>query len=103
LQASPEWSKAHLEEAPDTVISALTQELEILLQISITPLIENASTQRWRYARVSRKESHAPTYLFDAKSDLGLCGDYFSSSRIESAFLSGHGLASTFAQNHPKN
>ena len=103
LQASPEWSKKHLEDTPETIISALTQELEMLLKISITPLIASASTQRWRYARVSGKMSQAPTYLFDAESDLGLCGDYFSSSRIESAFLSGHGLASAFVQNLQKD
>lgn len=98
LQASPQWSIQHLEDSPETIIATLTAELEKLLHISISPYIEKATAHRWRYARVAGKTSHATPYLLDPVSHLGLCGDYFSSSRIESAFLSGHALANQWTE-----
>ena len=98
LQASPKWSIQHLEDAPETIIATMTAELEKLLHISLTPCIEKATAHRWRYARVAGKTSHVTPFLFDHVSHLGLCGDYFSSSRIESAFLSGHALANQWTE-----
>jgi predicted NAD/FAD-dependent oxidoreductase len=92
IQASPNWSEKYLEEEGTLVSERLIMELEGLLKTNINAFIQKKSAHRWRYARLA--ESKNPNrFQYSARNHLGLCGDYFSTSRVESAFLSGLELA----------
>ena len=88
IQASPEWSTAHLEDEADSVTIALTQDWAETLGIAApTPL--SATAHRWRYARSGKAGKDA---LWDANLKLGVCGDWLLAPRIECAWLSGTAL-----------
>ena len=92
IQASPRWSTSHLENDPEEIVQALVLEMAKLVQTPLQSFIEYAAAHRWRYARVLpiKKESR---FRYSSENKIGFCGDYFSTSRIESSFLSGHELA----------
>jgi renalase len=88
IQASPEWSSAHLEDEVDSVTMALTQHWAETLGIAApTPL--SATAHRWRYARSGKAGTDA---LWDAGLKLGVCGDWLLGPRVECAWLSGTAL-----------
>jgi renalase len=89
VQASPDWSRAHLEEGADAVAHAL---LAALAEAHGQPLPETLSLQahRWRYARTTAKGG-AP--LWSGQMRIGACGDWLAGARVEAAWRSGHDLA----------
>ncbi|MDP1874157.1 NAD(P)/FAD-dependent oxidoreductase [Phenylobacterium sp.] len=89
LQASPDWSRDHLEDAADTVAEAL---LDLLAKAEGQPLPARLSLQahRWRYARTTA-QGGAP--LWSAEMWIGACGDWLARARVEAAWRSGHDLA----------
>lgn len=89
LQASPAWSRAHLEDAPETVCAALLEALEAAAGV---PLPEPVMTQahRWRYARSAQGQDQA---LWSPSAGLGCCGDWLIGPRVECAWDSGQALA----------
>ena len=93
VQARADWSQAHLEEPAETIAEALAEALLVLSDNQ--PKLIASAAHRWRYARV--EVSHGPGYLWDSGQNIGLCGDWLSGPRVESAWLSGHclGLAMT--------
>lgn len=93
VQADPEWSATHLEDAADAIIAAMTEALEKAGRIVLPkPII--AQAHRWRYAMVpKRSDADATPFLWDAEKQIGLCGDWLSGPRIENAWLSGRALA----------
>ncbi len=89
VQAGPDWSREHLEEAPAEIVPKL---LGALAEVTGSPLPEPAvaSAHRWRYARsgtLGRDD------LWDAGLRLGVCGDWLLGPRVECAWVSGHRLA----------
>lgn len=89
VQATPDWSVAHLEDDPSRVLTDLlalfAMELGVPLPVPLT-----ASTHRWRYAR----SGNAGDGLFwDAGRRLGVCGDWLLGPGVECAWLSGTRLA----------
>ncbi len=88
LQASPDWSDAHIEDSPEQVSSALVTEFQGLTGAG-TP--DYVAAHRWRYARVVQP-ADTPS-AWDADLRLGLCGDWRIGARIEDAWLSGRHLA----------
>lgn len=88
-QASPDWSKRHLEADPDWVAITLKAALSNLLETELPPAIGQAS-HRWRFARSGAEGSDA---IFDRDRRLGLCGDWLIGPRVEAAWLSGTALA----------
>ena len=52
--------------------------------------IEVTSLQRWRFANSIK--STADKSYFDSNLNIGLCGDWLISGRVESAFLSAKDL-----------
>ncbi|OYU69265.1 MAG: NAD/FAD-dependent oxidoreductase [Alphaproteobacteria bacterium PA2] len=89
LQASPAWSRTHLEASAEEVIPALLGALFDSLAISPAhPIAQSA--HRWRYARSGTQGSGA---LWDPRRCLGLCGDWLLGPRVEAAWLSGTRLA----------
>ena len=90
LHAGPDWSEAHLNDEPDTVARALTEELVRLTGVEL-PHIEHRGAHRWRYALPAQPA--AAGCLFDAERGLALAGDAYNGGRIEGAWLSGMAAA----------
>ncbi|MDO8901364.1 MAG: NAD(P)-binding protein [Phenylobacterium sp.] len=89
VQASPDWSRTHLEAGADQVAQAL---LAALAEATGRPLPAVLSLQahRWRYARTTAKAG-AP--LWSAETRIGACGDWLAGARVEAAWRSGRDLA----------
>lgn len=89
IQASPDWSSAHLEDPAQAVIDALLPAFAIRAEIALsTPIY--AAGHRWRYARSGAVGQGA---LWDKAARLGACGDWLLGPRIECAWQSGQALA----------
>ena len=86
LHASPAWSAAHLEEAPDAVGPQLLAAFAAALWRPVPEPIYRA-VHRWRYSPGADPEARAT--LFDADAGLAVCGDWLGGGRVEGAFLSG--------------
>lgn len=97
VQATPAWTQAQLETAPEAVsaslIEAFTQSIEVA---QITP-IEQPSVHRWLYARRTPGLPAAEPTRWSSALGLGVCGDGLSHSRVEQAYLSGFTLAQQIA------
>jgi len=89
LQASADWSRAHLEDAPDTVQRALLAAFADHIGAGSTAVIAT-SVHRWRYAKVEALNHGA---IWNADIRLGGCGDWLLGPRIEAAWHSGQQLA----------
>ena len=100
IQASPEWSREHLEETPDDVISALLDQFSHILG-STLPQLLYASAHRWRYARSGNAGETAA--LWNQTMRLGGCGDWLLGPRVESAWLSGQHAGKLLGQSGSNN
>ena len=89
IQASPEWSCAHLEDNAETVAAALLAELA---EANGGPLPRQlgATAHRWRFAKSGTAGEEA---LWDAEKRIGVCGDWLIGPRVEAAYMSGLLLA----------
>lgn len=90
VQASPTWSRDHLEDDPDLVTTALLATFAAVIGQPL-PLALATAAHRWRYARSGSAD--APC-LWDAEQRLGVCGDWLIGPRVEAAWRSGVALAS---------
>ena len=89
LQATPTWSREHLEDDETTVVDALLAALAVETdQILPKPTVRIG--HRWRYARVEATNRGA---LWNAETGIGAVGDWLIGPRVESAWLSGRMLA----------
>lgn len=86
LQATDDWSAAHLEDDAASVEQTLLAAFRELGG----PEAVSASTHRWRYANC---EAGTIGSAWDAELAIGLCGDWLHGGRVEGAWLSGHHLA----------
>ena len=93
LQASPDWSRHHLEDPAEAVGQAL---LAAFAERIGAPLPEPMVLQvhRWRYARSSAGSDLA---LWSGATRLGCCADWLAGPRIECAWDSGQALARLMA------
>jgi predicted NAD/FAD-dependent oxidoreductase len=89
VQADPDWSRRHLEEAPATIIGPLLDALATVTDRPL-PAATSAAAHRWRFARSGSLGGDA---LWDRDLRLGVCGDWLIGPRIEAAWLSGRRLA----------
>jgi renalase len=90
LHGTHAWSQEHIELSPERAAD--------LLLSAFRTVIANSSighhflkAHRWRYANADRPLDDGP--LWDAESQVGVCGDWCMGNRIESAYLSGMQLA----------
>jgi predicted NAD/FAD-dependent oxidoreductase len=90
LQASPDWSAAHLEAEPDWVIAELTALFAEIAGQAL-PAAVHGEAHRWRYARVT--EPLGQPFIWEAGLGLGAAGDWCMGPRVEAAFQSGVALA----------
>jgi renalase len=89
VQATPDWSRRHLEAQPDEVAATLAAAWSTQLQVALPASIGMAS-HRWRYAR-SAADGAGP--VLDPGRRLGVCGDWLIGPRVEAAWRSGAELA----------
>ena len=93
VQASPEWSRAHLEDDKTTVAAALLTAFADAVPGNLPPTI-HVAVHRWRYAKAGNAMVEAGC-LWNGDLRLGACGDWLIGPRVESAFVSGWHLATT--------
>ncbi|WP_306096077.1 NAD(P)/FAD-dependent oxidoreductase [Qipengyuania flava] len=91
VQASPDWSRAHLEDEATAVETALLDQLADAIGAPLPPRLA-ISAHRWRFARSGSAGEEA---LWDAQQRIGVCGDWLIGPRVEAAYLSGLILAET--------
>ncbi len=89
VQASAEWSREHLEDDDARVQAKLLKAFAEVTGIRAEPT--HAQVHRWRFAKTMAPLGRS--FLWDASSGLGACGDWCLGHRVEDAFVSGLELA----------
>ena len=98
IQASPDWSREHLEQAPHDVAAELLALFFAAAGLAASPTVFLAA-HRWRYARSGAVKSGV---LWDQDLRLGACGDWLLGPRVENAWLSGRALAAAVLASDPQ-
>ena len=92
MHARPDWTRRHLEDAPESVSHMLLESFSAVIGIPIGSMdAVHVSAHRWRFALAS--EPRHEGVIWDHASQIGLCGDWCSGSRMEGALLSGRAAA----------
>lgn len=86
IQASADWSRAHLELDKAEVADKLFASACEVFDTSPTPFFLDA--HRWRYAFVENPAGRP--FTLNAVDGVSLCGDWHLGSRVEDAWRSGH-------------
>jgi len=89
VQASAAWSQEHLQDDPARVQAKLLKAFAEVTGIRAEPAF--VDTKRWLDAKTT--EVLGQSYLWDASSGIGVCGDWCLGHRVENAFISGLELA----------
>jgi renalase len=98
IHASPEYSRAILEQSPEEVSAVMLAHF--FDQAGIAPVEPiHCAGHRWRFAKAPpvTGQGVGELALWNADSGLGVAGDWLVGPRVESAFLSGHALAKLIA------
>ena len=90
LHASADWSQEHLEDNKDEIIVSLLTEFNRITSFSDYKLIFSTA-HRWRFAE--NDINYGEESVWDPDNKIGFCGDWFSESIIEGAYLSGKNLS----------
>lgn len=85
--ATTEWSQKNINLTKDEAGELLIQEFKDLT--GVQPTIYQSHL--WRFARLEHATHHG--HAFDDGLQIGLCGDWTSTEKIEGAWLSGQALA----------
>lgn len=97
VQASAAWSQEHLQDDPERVCAKLSRAFTEITGIRAQPV--HAQVHRWLYAQT--EQALGVTHLWDAKNNIGICGDWCLGRRVEDAFVSGLELALHINNNMP--
>jgi renalase len=89
VQASAAWSREHQEDDAPRVKAKLLKAFAEVTGIRSEP--DYAEVHRWRFAKT--ETPLGKKYLWDAKTGVGICGDWCIGHRVEDAFVSGLELA----------
>ena len=92
VQASPEWSEAHLESDSAWVAEVL---LQAFAQLG-APQPQAWTAHRWRYADTGYPLNRGCAW--EPASGLGVCGDWLNDGTVQGAWLSGTALAQRVLQ-----
>ena len=93
VQASPEWSKVHLEHDPDWIAQQIARELTDTFGIQVKPVLSH----RWRYARPTDPKTTTQKGIYQVDAGLWIAGDYLAGGRVEGAYLAGFEAAERLA------
>ena len=103
VQSTNSWAEQHLDDDSREVQRVLWQELERLMAKTL-PEPQYSRLHRWRYANTLLTPKATPDVspdqdcLVDSELQLGVCGDWLTGGRVESAYLSGLALATELKQ-----
>ncbi|MDA0251578.1 MAG: NAD(P)-binding protein [Actinomycetota bacterium] len=89
VQATPAWSRRHIDADSDAVTADLLAALSMALGVTLPTRI-GVAAHLWRFARSA---PGGPGPILDPDRGLGLCGDWLIAPRVESGWLSGTRLA----------
>lgn len=89
IQASAAWSQEHLNDDPSRVSAKLIKAFAEVTGIYAQPA--HTQIHRWQYAQTVK--ALGKPFLWDAKTKVGVCGDWCIGHRVEDAFISGLELA----------
>ncbi|WP_406625882.1 NAD(P)/FAD-dependent oxidoreductase [Acidovorax sp. SDU_ACID1] len=89
VQASPAWSREHLQDDAARVQAKLLKAFSEVTGIRAVPT--HSEVRRWSYAQTQSPLGRP--FLWDAATGLGACGDWCLGHRLEDAFVSGLELA----------
>jgi predicted NAD/FAD-dependent oxidoreductase len=89
--ATTDWSAAQANLTKDEAAPLLSAGFETLT--GYRP--QTYQTHLWRFARLDHASHHGQ--LFDPDLQLGLCGDWTSTEKVEGAWLSGQAIARDIA------
>jgi len=89
VQATPQWSAAHLEMTPDAIAPHLLDALGAATGAPLPAPIAH-SVHRWRYALSAGTGLGC---LWNEAQRIGACGDWLLGPRVECAWVSGRRLA----------
>jgi hypothetical protein len=90
VHADPDWSEDHMEEAPETIETAMIEAASEATGEALADA-EVCRLHRWRYARADVPPG--PASLVDTERRLAACGDWCVGGRVEAAFTSAMDLA----------
>lgn len=85
-----DWSLQNSKTSKKEAADFLRKQFVDLTGIAIQDT-EVVFAHRWKYA-APEKFSLTSSYYLDAKTNLGICGDWFMGGRVEGAYLSGYHL-----------
>ncbi|WP_233259489.1 FAD-dependent oxidoreductase [Ramlibacter sp. WS9] len=89
VQASAGWSQEHVDDDPHRVQAKLLKAFSEVTGIHAEP--SHSEVHRWRWAKTQKPLGQS--HLWDAKSGIGVAGDWCLGHRVEEAFISGLELA----------
>tara|TARA_B100000674_G_scaffold83427_1_gene57796 strand:+ start:849 stop:1904 length:1056 start_codon:yes stop_codon:yes gene_type:complete len=95
LHASPEWSRAHLEDDKERVIEKLLAALRDVSGVKL-PKLHSVQAHRWRYARTEVPLGRSQ--LNGMNGRVIAAGDWCLGARVESAWRSGQSAAHTMIE-----
>lgn len=90
IQASHEWSQAHVDASREDVLTALTQAFADSLGIEL-PSARDTWLHRWLFSIPTQAPELGA--LYDSAHNLAICGDWCQQGSIEGAWISGKAAA----------
>lgn len=92
IHANATWSQEFIELDKNQVT---TQMLACARKLGLDCATSDISIHRWRYA--NGHAASAPRFYANRQLQIGMCGDWLNSGRVEGAWLSGYHLANTLS------
>ena len=89
VHSSNEWAEQNMEINQEIIKNQMLDEAKKIIHFEESQL-ECCVLHRWRFANAPKYNGEKS--YFDTNLNIGICGDYLISGRIESAFLSGKSL-----------
>jgi predicted NAD/FAD-dependent oxidoreductase len=96
IQSNFDWAKENLGRNREEVANILQKTVSELFQLNLARL-NYQSLHLWRYALPLEANNHR--YFWCPDTNLGVCGDWCLSGKVESAFLSAYSLAQKLTAN----
>ena len=86
VNSSNRWADENIEEELEIIKEKMITSLKEIINFDFNN-IDYQNIHRWSYANAALRKGDKS--LFDKSLNLGICGDYLISGRVENAFLSG--------------
>lgn len=86
VNSSNKWADENIEEDLEIIKEKMITYLKQIIDFDVSN-INCQNIHRWRYANADLRKGDKS--LFDQNLNLGICGDWLISGRVENAFLSG--------------